>query len=151
MQEEMLLLGFVFFFLIKKSDVYEPICIAFFFYLWCTCELKNNPVFNDNLTLPVSIPILSILLVSAITKCDVGFYYCKKQRQCINGSRCDNVDDCGDKTDESVCGSGEKFFSQLIENNMCNRLFNVFFVICVSSRNILLKLHVLIFQFFGYS
>lgn len=40
-----------------------------------------------------------------ITKCDVGFYYCKKQRQCINGSRCDNVDDCGDKTDESVCGN----------------------------------------------
>ncbi|XP_055997740.1 MAM and LDL-receptor class A domain-containing protein 1-like [Ostrea edulis] len=40
-----------------------------------------------------------------IQKCDVGFYYCKQQRQCINGTRCDNIDDCGDKTDESVCGN----------------------------------------------
>ncbi|XP_062570644.1 MAM and LDL-receptor class A domain-containing protein 1-like, partial [Saccostrea cucullata] len=40
-----------------------------------------------------------------IQKCDVGFYYCKQQRQCINGTRCDNNDDCGDMTDESVCGA----------------------------------------------
>jgi hypothetical protein len=46
-------------------------------------------------------------LITAIKKCDVGFYYCRRQRQCINGTRCDNNDDCGDRTDESVCGTGK--------------------------------------------